>query len=296
VTGKPLQSGVKYFALATNPNLPSYDGFDTAVSFDVVETGADGSYRVAGLSGPGLVAVLRKGHYLKAPDRDDEEGTNARVVQAAPHFVFPHGYNALARIDPANGVDSVKRDVALDRGWTFTGTVLGPDGHPLAGARSFSLIDRGKWEPQGMKGAEFEVREFNPRRSRELLFQHLEKGLIGVAPRPKHDGDSIAVRMRPGAVVTGRLFGADGQPRAGVELTVGFRSKERPAWQSYSPERIKTDQEGRFRVEALLPDHEYRLSYSVVAEARQSELHFGEALRSGQTTDLGDVRMTLLGE
>ena len=76
-------------------------------------------------------------------------------------------------------------------------------------------------------------------------------------------------------------------------MTVGFRSKERPVWQSYSPERIKTDQEGRFRVEALLPDHEYRLSHSVAAELQQGELHFGEALRSGQTMDLGDVRMTV---
>ena len=295
-TGKPLQGGVKYFALSTNPNLPAYGGFDTPVSSEVVETGSDGSYRIAGLPGPGLVAVLGRGHYLKAADRDDEEGTTERLVKAAPHFVSPESYNALAWIDPTNGVDSVKRDVALERGWTCKGTVFGPDGHPLAGARSFSLIDQGKWEPEGMRSAEFELREFNPRRPRELLFQHLEKGLIGVAPRPKRDGDAIAVPMRPGAVVTGRLVDAGGRPRAGVELRVGFRSKEWPIWQGYSPERIKTDQEGRFRVEALLPGNEYRLSHSVAAELQQGELHFGEALRPGQTMDLGDVRMTVSEE
>ncbi len=291
-TGQPVQSGVKYFALSSNPNLAVYEGFDTPVSSDVVETGADGSYRIAGLPGPGLVAVLCRGHYLKASDRDDDEGTTDRIVRAAPHFVSTNSYNALAGITPANGVDSIKRDVALDRGWTYKGTVFGPDGHPLAGARSFSLIEQGKWEPEGMKSAEFEVREFNPRRSRELLFQHLEKSLIGIAPRPEYDGDTIAVLMQPGAVVTGRLFDANGQPKAGVELTVGFRSRERPVWQSYSPDRIKTDRQGRFRVEALLPDNEYRLSYSVTAGLQQGALYFGERLHSGQTMDLGDVRMT----
>jgi RNA polymerase sigma factor (sigma-70 family) len=115
-TGKPLQVGVKYFALSTNPNLSAYDGFDTPVSSDVIETRADGSYRIAGLPGPGLVAVLCKGRYLNASERDDEEGTRESVVKAAPHLVFPASYAAVARIDPANGIDTVKRDVALDRG------------------------------------------------------------------------------------------------------------------------------------------------------------------------------------
>lgn len=146
-TGKPLQGGVKYFADSTNPNLPAYDGFDAEVSSEVVETGADGSYRVAGLPGPGLVAVLCNGHYLKASDRDDEEGTTERIVKAAPHVVSPDRYNALARIDPANGVDTVRRDVALDPGWTDKGTLSEPGGHPPAGARSFNLIGPGKWQP-----------------------------------------------------------------------------------------------------------------------------------------------------
>jgi len=43
-----------------------------------------------------------------------------------------------------------------------------------------------------------------------------------------------------------------GEAAADVELEVRFHPKEKPAWwQDYSPERIKTDGEGRFRLVAL---------------------------------------------
>ena len=54
---------------------------------------------------------------------------------------------------------------------------------------------------------------------------------------------------------------------------------------SYSPKHIKTDREGRFRIEALLPGYEFRLSDG------KEELPFGDAPRSGETKDLGDMRM-----
>jgi beta-lactamase regulating signal transducer with metallopeptidase domain/protocatechuate 3,4-dioxygenase beta subunit len=301
VTGNPLRAGVKYFALIENPNLSAYDGFSTYDYSNLqntstsVETKADGSYQVAGLPGPGLVAVVHNGPYLKAPDRDDEYGINQNVFQTAPDLLMPPiRYNAVARIDPAKGVSSVNCDVTLDQGWTFTGTVLGPEGTPLAGARAFGLTDREVWEQEGMSRADFAVRQFNPRRPREVLLQHTEKGLIGVASSPKFEDDSIVVQMRPGAVVTARLLDADGRPWAGVKLHLDVQtlSKGKPRWNGYSPEILKTDQEGRLRLEALLPGYAYRLTH-YFSEERKSRLIFGEALRSGQTNDLGDVRMTM---
>ena len=44
---------------------------------------------------------------------------------------------------------------------------------------------------------------------------------------------------------------------------------------SYSPERIKTDREGRFRIEALLPGYEFRLSDG------KGELPFGDGTPLG---------------
>jgi hypothetical protein len=135
-----------------------------------------------------------------------------------------------------------------------------------------------------MKTAEF-TGWFNPRRP-DVLFHHPEKGLVGVA-QPKENGSSITVRLEPGAAVAGRLVGADGRPRAGVELEVSFRPRTWRLWFDYFPRHITTDQEGRFRIAALLPGYEFRLSDG------KGELPFGGALRSGQTKELGDVRVTL---
>ncbi|HEV3255969.1 MAG TPA: sigma-70 family RNA polymerase sigma factor [Gemmataceae bacterium] len=293
VTGKPLNGSVEYFSLSSNPNLRDYPGFDGTL-FRIIAVKVDGSYRVVGLPGPGLVAVYyQKDPYLRAPEREDEYGIkepplNEPALNTAPYVLFfPSNYSALARVNPAKRVDSVKRDVTLDPGWTFKGTVLGPDGKPLAGARSFDLNrlnGRAWWEVERMKTAEF-TGGFNPRWPRDILIQHLEKGLVAVAQPPKKNGGTVTVQMEPGAAVTGRLVDADGRPRAGTDLEVSFRPKGWGSWWDYSPERIKTDGQGRFRIEALVPGYRFRLSDG------KGELSFGGALRSGRTKALGDVRM-----
>ena len=164
----------------------------------------------------------------------------------------------------------------LDPGWTFTGTVLGPDGKPLAGAIGCGLKD---------SETQFTIRAFNPRRPRDLFLKHSTKALIGMVPPPKVDGDSVTVQMEPGAVVTGRLVDADGQPRADVELWVAIQMKDGSGQWRYSPERIKTDRNGRFQIEGLLPGYEF------ILEAGKGEVPVGGGLRSGQAKDLGDVQI-----
>ncbi|MFI5457385.1 MAG: hypothetical protein ACHRXM_18225 [Isosphaerales bacterium] len=288
VTGKPVQGQVEYFTLYSNPNLSDYDGFAGSIPFKTVATEEDGSYQVAGLPGPGLVAVFHKDHYLRAPERDDEYAIKeASLNNTAPFaLLHPINYSALARIDPPKGVDSVKRNVTLDPGWSFTGTVLGPDGKPLPGAQGLGMTSGLLlWNRDGTKTADFKVQGFNPRRPGDLFFQHPEKGLVGVAQPPKENGGSVTVRMEPGASITGRLVNAAGQPRAGVKLAGAFL-KDGSGWSGYSRERIETDREGRFRIEALLPGCPLRLSDG------QGELTLGDGpLHAGQTKDLGDVRM-----
>ncbi len=287
VTGKPLRGAAEYFSLYSNPNLQDYPGFEGTLLMDRPGGGTkeDGSYRVVGLPGPGLIGVYyQRDSTLRAPDRDDEFGTKESSLRTSPyHISFTSNFNALARIDPAKGVDSVKRDVTLDPGWTLTGTLLGPDGKPLTGVRSFGLTGH-EWDGEAMKTTEF-TGWFNPRQPRDIFFQHREKGLIGVARPPKENGGSVTLRMGAGAAVAGRLVDADGKPRAGVELEVSFRAKGWRYWLDYPPDHIRTDREGRFRLEALLTDHEFRLSDG------KDVLPFGGTLRAGQTKDLGDVRL-----
>jgi hypothetical protein len=284
VTGSPVRAGVEYFSRFSNPNLRDYPGFDGAIRFfDGVLAKEDGSYRVVGLPGPGLVAVHHMDRYLRADERDDEEGVDRDSLRTSPyHIGFTSNYSALARIDAARGAESIRRDVTLDPGGTFTGTVLGPDGRPLAGAWGMGI--------GLLETAAFTMHGFNPRRPRELLFRHPEKGLVGLRRPPKDNGSSITVTLRPGATLTGRLVDPDGHPQADVGLKVYFRPNEGPKRAGRNEygthERIRTDREGRFRIEALPPGYVFRLLVE-----KGDDLISGEGLRSGQTKNLGDVRM-----
>ena len=287
-TGKSVKTALEYFSMYSNPNLQDYRGFDGTIIMDRDGAGVkdDGTYRIVGLPGPGLIAVYTNGPYLRAPTRDDEFGTTEQRLSTAPyHLMFTSNYGALARIDPAKGVDSIKCDVTLDPGWAFKGTVVGPDGKPLTRARSLG-VTRSRWyDRERMKTPEFTVEAFHPRHRRDVLFQYPETGLIGIAEPPKENGGTITVRMIPGATVRGRLVDADGKPRAGVELETRFRRKGESYWAEFSEEHVKTDQEGRFQIESLIPGFEFQLRDG------QATVQFGDGLRSGEVKDLGDMRV-----
>jgi RNA polymerase sigma factor (sigma-70 family) len=288
VTGKPLKGSVEYFSRYDNPNRVDYPGFDGTFldgAGVVVAVKDDGSFRVVGLPGPGLVGVYyQRAPYLRANERTDEFGIKEQFVESSPyHISFTSNYNAIARVDPAKGVDSVKCDITVDPGWTFKATVLGPDDKPLIGVRVFNLnTDRVWGEP--MMATEFSG-GFNSRRHYDVVVLQPEKGLVGTVQPPKQNGGAVVVKLQPGATATGRLIGADGKPRADVEVALSFRTKGWRAWRDYLPRTAKTDTEGRFRIEALSVDLEYRLKDAT------GEAEFGDGLRSGATKDLGDVRL-----
>ncbi|HEX3450314.1 MAG TPA: hypothetical protein VHS97_18815, partial [Isosphaeraceae bacterium] len=181
----------------------------------------------------------------------------------------------------------------LDPGWTFAGTVIGPDDAPLNGARSFGLTDRG-WSHEPMNTAEFKVLAFNPRRPRDVFFQHVEMGLVGVMQPPQENGGSVKVQMAPGATIVGRLVEADGTPQAGVKLDLRYRHKMSSMyfeWSEYFPGDIRTSKDGQFHIEALLPGYDFRLSSGKAVVSIR-----GDTLRSGQTNDLGAVKIDVNGD
>ena len=117
-TEKPIKALVEYFSLGNNPSMRDYPGFDGVARFQVVETKPDGSYRIAGIPGPGFIAVWRpqgKRSYISATRRQDEFGIQDPPPSTAPYQLLPLGnYVAFARVEPVEGAAIVRRDVTLE--------------------------------------------------------------------------------------------------------------------------------------------------------------------------------------
>jgi RNA polymerase sigma factor (sigma-70 family) len=301
-TGKPLRGDVYYFARIGNQHVRDYAGYDPLNNLLTWNVREDGTFRVAGLPGPGFLAVQSGDHYLLGRERDDADGTKDRITKTTPVQVGTEAYNALAPIEPPNRVEVFRRDVALDPGQTLTGTVVGPDGKPLTGARTYGLTTWSNWwRRPPLETPAFTVRAFNPRRPRAVLFLHPEKRLVGVLEPPKDPAAPVRVRLGPGATVLGRLVDADGRPRASVELSLDIRLRQRNLWAEYLsgevlrveyyPGRIKTDENGRFRLDALLPGEQFNLSDGRATLSFGGTDWFGDGLRAGETKDLGDVQI-----
>jgi RNA polymerase sigma factor (sigma-70 family) len=115
-TGKPVQGHVDYLALLDNPNLKDHPGFNgTIPPWRGIATKEDGSYRMVGLPGPGLVVVYYQGdRYVLAPKRDDEYRIKEPTLYTAPvQLGLPINYCAIARINPKAGVAKVVQDLTV---------------------------------------------------------------------------------------------------------------------------------------------------------------------------------------
>ncbi len=91
-------------------------------------------------------------------------------------------------------------------------------------------------------------------------------------------------------MTTGRLVNAEGKPLANVTLET-YANKPRLGGGSIShqPERVRTDADGRFRVEGLAPGVAYHLSVQAPMGMRAEKTIDIEPAKAGETRDLRNV-------
>ena len=181
-------------------------------------------------------------------------------------------------------------DLALDPGMTLSGTVVGPDGRPLAGCTAIDLCPHTmSFNIVKLASDAFTARALDPKQPRPLVFRHDEKKLAAVLVARGDEKGPLTVHLQPAGTVTGRLLDPDGQPRRGVRISVGY-AKGQFGPRYYSPlQDPRPDDDGRFRIEGLIPGVAYDLG------ARNGNTSFGTfatglKLQPGETRDLGDVK------
>jgi RNA polymerase sigma factor (sigma-70 family) len=294
VTGKPLAAGVTYVPLRGN-NHPG------AAFFRICSKNCEGwrigTFREMVPPGPGafLVRVRASGGdnpYPQAPfDPAGEPKTGLNQFEL-------HGVNAYRVLDVPEKAPSLTCDIQIDPGRSVSGTVLGPDGKPLAGALVKGLT--AVWpKPTPLKTPAFTVVALEARESRQLLFVHLGRKLAGARVVGPDDKGGVTVTLEPWGALTGRVLDEDGRPLAGARINLSFPHPMffEPVtwWVPPLGEVVKTDREGRFRGEGLTPGLTFRLSAardtSFLPLAGTPDGMRTLSVRPGQTLDLGDLQV-----
>jgi protocatechuate 3,4-dioxygenase beta subunit len=261
-------------------------------------TGADGSYAVAVMPGPGVIRVAapqsdaympawvtlkeRRDFFKSHVQEYEREGTFLAAMGSGGIGMFGlEGHHAVVLLDPVEREEALVRDVMLERGQHRQCRVVGPDDQPLIGVTVQGLLPSSH-VVEALQGADFTVRGINPQAPPRLLtFYHEGKNLGSfLKGLPAETDGPLIVKLQPCGSLSGRIVDQDGQP------VPGFRGTLKPG--NLHRHDFTTDKEGHFRVEGILPG----LGYSVWQAGKRTiaQIHPDAVVDSGSNKDLKDIK------
>ena len=292
-THKPPKTAVvEYYPLAPNPHsFPMMHGLLAASSAVI---GPDGSYRLVVLPGSGVVCVAASPRNAYAVATIDDKKL-AGFLHERPHYGGPclatalgrgdqrgnlavDKYNVLSLINPDEKAESLTLDLALQPARTLHGTVVGPDGEPLAGVAVVGLTALP--DDEMLEGSSFTVTGLNARSDRELFFHHRGKGLGKILTLRGDETGPLTVQLDPCGSIMGRMVDRDGKPVPGVALLLRHAGNSTDIV-------AQTDRDGRFRA-SLPPGPKYSLQLLSSSHRLLSDVGAIE-VESGRSKDLGDL-------
>jgi RNA polymerase sigma factor (sigma-70 family) len=303
-TGKPVRGSVSYIALAGNRHVNDFPSLRYS-GHGGTKNVSDGSFQVLAIPGPGRLLIQGGDANRFVPAEDSWEvlpmasGGSLMAGQVLRVVTLD-----LSEKDPK----PLSYDIALEPGQTRTGTVVGPDGQPLAGAHvagrtplliAIDTVPEYFSTRNLLKAASFTAFGLSTHRARNLVFYHRQKQLGKVQPVRGDDTGPLTVRLEPLGSTKGRLLDANEKPWAGLKVHAGqagfARPQGMPTWefgQGMGPMlavTATTDRHGRFQLDGLLPGLKYNLSFSEGAYSLD-----GLSVESGKTKDLGDLKSKLV--
>lgn len=299
--GKPISRAVvQYVPRRDNPNQRSEI---IAQWQGAVSTGPDGVFQI--------IVIPGKGHLLaraEPPDFIPKETSSGQLDGNSPSGfrLYPHGLVSLDLSPDEQPKDLV---VALRRGVTVRGRVVGPDGEPVSKCVMLHRLD-GIGESMWWRHAvdvldgQFEIRGLDPSQTIPVYFLEAKKQWGAcVQISGKEVGKSITVRLEPCGRAVARYADADGRPVANhsptlyLAVTPGkLRITPGPGLSADEDfinnidrhnywEGPRTDKDGRVTLPALIPG----AIYHVARFQNGWKLHKEFTVRSGETVDLGDI-------
>jgi RNA polymerase sigma factor (sigma-70 family) len=328
VTGKPVVGEAKYLMRTRPPGV--VDRADTKAyrneglsSFHPAGTWADtddaGRFRLRVPHGAGLILAradtgrdpAAKYVAIQVADGDRKylSPHNPDAIDtmtgkpAVPEDTFDTGMlswplrweNGYAIVDAKPTEQVLKVTIPFDPGLSVSGTVVGPDGKPVAGCQGIGLQATDEMRPTPVPTDRFTAAALTAGQSRTVFLVHEAKGLVGTRTVKSTDKDPV-IRMQPWGVITGRVVMPDGTPVAGAEVSIQLREQttdEKIRQKLYKDTKhvsVRTDAAGRFRLDGQFPGLE------VGVFAHTPGLRWGAGgppvtPKAGEVTDLGDIKL-----
>jgi RNA polymerase sigma factor (sigma-70 family) len=331
VTGKPVKGQAHYLPLTGNTELNKladarlYKGglFSARPTGTWESTDDDGRFKLRVPRGPGLVLVradtyrdpaarytairMAEGDRKFLQKRDPQarstlmtRGAKTRDRRSDDEAFSTHSLtwplrweNGYAIINPGAKDATVKLTIRLDPGRAVSGRVVGPDGKPAAGVQAVGVQATNEHKPTTFRGSTFTAYALSPDRPREMVFVHPQKKLVGTLTVRAGDKPPV-VKLRPWAVLAGRVLNPDGSAAANARVTfqlIDGITDELVRQRLYqNSKRVQTDKDGRFRLEGMIPGAEVELF------ANAPGVRYGSGSRpvvpkAGETVDVGDIKL-----
>jgi uncharacterized GH25 family protein len=206
-------------------------------------------------------------------------------LRPSPYLLFPGQFDTVVGIEPDANADSVACDPQLDPGKPVKGTVLDPDGKPLAG-----VSIRGPfWTEIHMRdlpSATFTISAVNPDKAEAYFFEHHKKHLAAAVLLKGDEPEGFTVKLKPTATVTGRVVTDDGEPVRNADIAGRLQEGQLSmpqGWNGFFWSR--TDADGRFKIEGLLG------GVKLGAQHRGGNLFSDLTLAPGEVRDLGEIKV-----
>jgi hypothetical protein len=305
-TGKVVRGQMQYEVLSDNPFRAEADFAPRAIPsrefMRLRGTDHEGYIHFVAYPGPGVIfAQPGRGNppYLLAR-LDPADAARGRFPgpKGDPSNGFLDISRGYRRLDPDPARDRLLTfDIVFTRGGDLEGTLVGPDGRPVAGASvyghtfdaSASRADVVGPAQEVLKTAAFTARGTCPKEPRTVSFVHRDRKLIGHVVVHGTEKGPLTVRLVPWGAVQGRLL-AGGKPLVRARVWLHYPDLPRPGMLPAGFEAV-TDADGHFRIGGLLPGLEHSLS---VSRGPKERIATPAALtkvvaKSGEVKHLGDV-------
>jgi RNA polymerase sigma factor (sigma-70 family) len=295
-TGRPVMGHVDAHIFADNPALADFPNYAYPPNRNRPGTDPDGRFELVTLPGQGLLAFNAiRNDYLIAFGAEKIAGFEPErgVFPTRPPVCVAINYHTLAEVNLDPGAESATVDLQVDPGRSLELSVVDPDGRPVEGLKALGVAPMPSIEPQA--SSVVKVRALDPTRPRRVYVYQLDRKLVGSTWLKGDEVGLLTVRLVPWGTIVGRVLDSEGNPVAtqpANQVSTSLATPEDEGLTRPNPvtSPIRSDKDGRFRIEALVPG----LRYSQTLGRFRNDPGFKDVVVApGEIKDLGDLKPPL---